>query len=72
MLRYHYLFMLSGLLRIVCVLGLLPRLRQATETPAKEMWKAIAKETLGRIRHIRNLLRVKRLRKRYRKENDGQ
>ena len=71
MLRYHYIFIISSVLRIICVLGLLPHLRQETDTPAREMWKTIAKETYGRAQYVRKMMRVKRIRNKYRKENDS-
>lgn len=70
MLRYHFLFIISGILRMICVLGLLSHLRQETDTPAKVMWKEIAVNARNRVRHYQTMMRVKRLRKRYRKENE--
>ncbi|MCL1963812.1 MAG: MFS transporter, partial [Firmicutes bacterium] len=40
MTRYDFMFLLSSTLRILCVVLLLPRLRQESDTPAAEMWRA--------------------------------
>ncbi len=67
--RYSFIFILSGVLRIGCVLGLLPHLRDATDTPAPEVARAIFRQNANRIRALLVSIRIKRLRKQYRKEN---
>ncbi len=67
--RFDYLFILSGLLRTACVLLLLPLLREAADTPAPRMVKEIAGHFSQRARQRLHVMRIKRLRLRYRKEN---
>jgi hypothetical protein len=70
MTRYDYLFLLSSLLRMGCVLALLPFLRAQTETPAHEMWRVLRQDFTQKHRMLRHRLWVKRIRAKYRKEND--
>lgn len=70
MTRYDYIFIISGVLRIICVLFLLPQLRQEGDIPATQMVRDMAGQAFGRIQFMINSLRATRLRKRYRKENE--
>lgn len=68
--RYNYMFMLSGILRVVCVVVLLPHLRQAGDIPVRQMWKEIIGQFAGWIRRWRHGIRIKYIRSKYRKENN--
>lgn len=72
MTRYDFLFILSSLLRMGCVLLLLPHLRQEGDTKAKDMWRALLKRLKTRVRHLTYAIRIKRIRAKYRKENKQQ
>lgn len=65
--RYDFLFALSALLRMGCVLVLLPRLREEGETPARQMAAALAREARESLRRRRMAARAARLRRRFRK-----
>lgn len=66
MTRYHFLFILSCLMRMGCVLGLLPHLKQESDTPALKMWKEIFGGIHGRMRYYLAMIHVKRIRTKYR------
>lgn len=69
--RYDFIFILSGILRIICVLFLLPRLREATDTPALQVVRQMANTARVKVRWIWRGVRVKRIRSRYRKQNEA-
>lgn len=72
MTRYDYLFTISSVLRIVCVVLLLPHLRGETDTPAPEMWKQIIGQISLKIRLLKRSVHIKYLRRKYHKENSEQ
>lgn len=63
--RYDYIFLLSSLLRIMCVVALLPRLRQEEDTPAPKMCREIVGEFHMRAIALWRELRATRLRRKY-------
>lgn len=67
--RYDFIFLLSGILRIVLVLGILPRLREADDTPARQMVRAMNANSRAHTRRLLQGIRATRLRKQFRKEN---
>ncbi len=69
MTRYDFLFALSSILRMTCVLLLLPHLRSETDTPAPRMVRIILGQFSHKIHILLHGMRVKRLRTKYRKEN---
>lgn len=66
--RYDFIFIISGVLRILCVLGLLPRLREETESSALAMVRDTAGRTRKQVSLSMHGVRASRLRKRLRKE----
>ncbi len=77
MTRYSYIFIISSILRMICVLLLLPHLRSETDTPAPEMVRKITGQWRRKWQLLWHGIRVKRIRTKYRKENppppeDGQ
>jgi MFS family permease len=70
--RYDYLFILSTLLRMVCVLLLLPRLREPEDTPATAMVRELSRGFAQRAQRYRHALWASRKRnqnrRRHRKE----
>lgn len=67
--RYDYLFLLSTLLRSVCVLAILPHLREEWETPAQQMVRTLARE--ARENSIRRRIgrKAARIRRQYRRKH---
>jgi len=70
MTRYSFMFAFSGLLRMGCVLLLLPHLRGETDTPAPQMVREIVGGWRGKIRHFRHAMRIKRVRNQYHQQNE--
>lgn len=69
--RYDYLFALSSALRCLCVLGLLPLLRESGDTHAVRMVTTLAREAREDIRRRRLAARAARIRRAYRRQNGG-
>lgn len=68
MTRYHFIFILSGILRILCVLGLLPRLKDEEDTSALQMVREMLAGTRARMQHIIRAVRSTHIRKKYRSQ----
>ncbi|MDR0930019.1 MAG: MFS transporter [Oscillospiraceae bacterium] len=67
--RYDFLFILSGLLRMGCVLLLLPRLREPEDTPAIVMVRDLSRGFAQRTARYRHALWASRKRKQYRRRH---
>ncbi len=63
--RYDYIFILSAVLRCICVLGLLPRLRTEQETPAWRMIRTLALEKREALSRRRLAAKARRLRRKF-------
>lgn len=68
--RYDFIFIISGMLRIALVLLMLPRLREASDTPARQMVREMNANRRTRTRRLLHGIHATRLRKQYRKENN--
>jgi len=71
MTRYDYLFVLSSILRIICVVLLLPHLKQEGDTPASKMLRALLRRFRRKTWLLLHGIRAKHLRKQYRKKNES-
>ncbi|MDL2317545.1 MFS transporter [Eubacteriales bacterium OttesenSCG-928-A19] len=69
--RYDYIFMLSSFLRMICVLLLLPRLRDESETPASTMVRDMLGHASSKLHFILHGLRATWMRRQYRKQRGG-
>ncbi len=67
--RYNYIFVVSGILRFICVLGLLPHLRDVIDTPAREVARSITNQVSGKVHSLWIGMRIKRLRQQYHKRH---
>ncbi len=67
--RYNYIFLVSGVLRFACVLGLLPHLRDVADTSAREVVRSIAHQVSGKAHGFWIGMRIKRLRQQYHKRH---
>ena len=63
--RYDYIFVLSAVLRCICVLGLLPHLRAQRETSAWQMTHTLTLEAREALKRRRIAAKARRLRRKF-------